>query len=127
MCDFTTGDDFPDIITDNLNNIAYYSVEFEHSESKIIQLESSPLKKKRGPYKRKVKASWICPNCRNTFCDKQSLQEHMENIRICVKKQKRLSEEEITLAPHEDLGSTLQSCVETLRQHQRLNEPLKAK
>ena len=134
MLGFTTGDDFPNLIEDNIDEGIAYIREFANLQSEIIspQVASSqaaspvvaPLKKKRIRIRKGV---WSCTFCKSTFSSKQNLEEHMENIRICVKKQKRLSEEEITLAPHEDLGSTLQSCVETLRQHQRLNEPLKAK
>ena len=50
------------------------------------------------------------------------------NTEYCAKKQKRLNDDAtITLAPHENLGSTLQSCIDTLRDHQRLNEQVKAK
>ena len=141
MLDFTTGDDFADIIVDNIETSIAYIKGFANSQSEITLPQGAscqtaspvvaPLKKKkgkRGPYKRKVKVRWACALCKSTFGDKQSLKDHMDNIRICQKKQKRLEDaEHITLAPHEELGATLQACIDTLKDHQRLNEPVKAK
>ena len=71
---------------------------------------ATAIKKKRKQY-RKSKGSWFCESCKSFFDSKQALTTHMENIRICQKKQKRLEEdaEQFTLAPHENLGGTLQS------------------
>lgn len=130
MCDFTTGDDFIDITGVNIDTSCIS--EIASLETEIIQQEVSPLqvdlknkRGKRGKYKRKTvaKATWTCEFCKYTFCNKQSLQEHMENPKICLKKQKRLRDEEINLAPHEDIGASLQKCVEILRNHIRMDDP----
>ena len=141
-CDFTTGDDFRDINIENiedvieefLDNIVSSEEELEAPTSPaVIQPEisptpivASPLEKKRGrrgTYKRKRgKSLWACTFCKSVFSYKQSLKEHMNNIRVCQKKQKRLEERSIVSAPHECLGATLQSCIETLQDHKRLND-----
>ena len=142
MLDFNTGDDIPQIDFENIEeDIDYILSERVSSEEVIIleaptspadiQLEVSPIpvvdpqKKKR---KRIRKGGWVCSDCRHPFSSKQNLTEHMENVKMCLKRQKRLEDaEQIQLAPHEDLGSTLQACIDTLKDHQRLNEPVKAK
>lgn len=137
MLDFNTGDDFNNIDVD----IDYISdfpdpqseiippqleiVSLEVASSAVISPQVATVKKKKR--KRVRKGGWFCASCKSTFSSKQSLVEHMENIRICQKKQKRLEDEPITLDPHEDLGQTLQSCIKTLRDYQTMNEPEKAK
>ena len=138
MLDFNTGDDFNHLVLENVEDIDYIA---EWISSENNQLSSSPIqvassvvdspekrKRKRAakqPIKKRIrilKGSWVCNKCNSTFCNKQSLDDHMDNIRICQKKQKRLEERSITLDPHDDLGSTLQTCIDTLRDHQRLND-----
>ena len=151
MLDFNTGDDIPQIDFENIEEDIDYILSERVSSEEVIQLEdptspaviqpeisptpivASPLEKKRGrrgAYKRNkvVKGGWVCSDCRHPFSSKQNLTEHMENVKMCLKRQKRLEDaEQIQLAPHEDLGSTLQACIDTLKDHQRLNEPVKAK
>ena len=138
MLDFITGDDFANIIPDNIDADIDYILNCPNSP-KIVSLEvaSSAVvsefispqvaKVKKRKRKRVRKGGWFCASCKSTFSSKQSLVEHMENIRMCQKKQKRLEEEPITLAPHENLGETLQLCIDTLQKHERMNAPEKAK
>ena len=103
VCNYDSGDDFQSIITNNIDqSIANFqsiipdNIELASSESPQV---ATAIKKKRKQY-RKSKGSWFCESCRNFFDNKQALTTHMENIRICQKKQKRLEDaEQITLAP----------------------------
>ena len=144
MLDFNTGDDIPQIDLENIEEAIDYILSERVSSEEVIQLEdptspaviqpeisptpivASPLEKKRGrrgTYKRKrEKSLWACTFCKSVFSYKQSLKEHMNNVRVCQKKQKRLEERSIVSAPHECLGATLQSCIETLQDHKRLND-----